>query len=1048
MSGALTTGGAPGIGGGASVRVGIQVYMTAQQALAGLQSLSNAAQRLRTDFQTLDIQLRSVDRILTYMAAGGIAVATGQFIKMAAELERMAILIGTLEGSFATANQRMDQLIGLASRAPFSLNAITDAFIKLKTAGIEPITGADGGGPLKALIDGLSAFGATDQQFNRVALAIQQMAGKGVVSLEELRQQMGDAIPTAMRLMAEGLGMTTARLISEIGKGNIEAQRGINALLTTMREKYSGMADLLTNTMGGAYRQLATQFNRLAEETRRAGFFDVITAGLRAVTEAFERLNNAIRDGGSDALSRFFEFVNSNAAGLAGAASAINAFGVAVGGLISGVVGALSELPGEVIAGGVIGFIFFGRTGAIVGAIAGTISEVVAVLGQFIGTIIAMVGQLGGALGLEVNQFLAMGVLGALLFGRIGVFAVIALGIADQIVAGIRTRIANLIAWGYGAAAQVREFFTSFSVSGAYAAGVEARDQFLRDNASQPGQAFGNINVTPLQELFGQSRSNTQVSEQNVRDTVNRFQAAVQAIRDARQQFEGRVGSINDVAGLSQQEASQVEEVTKAYQRMEDRLRSLQGREIDGFLSQQQRRLDQLRDVSARVEERARQAEAAGRTGEAAQLRQEVSSLNQQAAAFQNIMEKIKAADNARIGSRAGVVVQRYANQLNQIREQLEAAMAEFTGGRQSENAEVERVEARFATTARQLANLELQTRALRGSEQERTGTLAEITRLQTLLNDVTQRGIEIARRKAAREREDNTRDADRRIEDLNTGLSRENLNRSTNPFNDRALDILNRSEQYRNVIRQIDDTVRELRRNLEDDPSQTWIGNRIEQLETLRGAYQTFYQQVGSFQEQEAKRAKELWSDVADSVSDALGRGLEVLITQTGSLKDVMNDLFRSISRSVSKYLTDLLFSQVSGALGGAGGGGGGIFGTLFNLVGSIAGGGSLKSAMGNVFSSGMVRRFGNGAGFTNGVVSGPTLFNIGEMGEAGPEAIMPLTRIGGRLGVQASGGGSINNINITALDAASVRELFFREGGAIVDALNMRNRLNRGMR
>ena len=46
----------------------------------------------------------------------------------------------------------------------------------------------------------------------------------------------------------------------------------------------------------------------------------------------------------------------------------------------------------------------------------------------------------------------------------------------------------------------------------------------------------------------------------------------------------------------------------------------------------------------------------------------------------------------------------------------------------------------------------------------------------------------------------------------------------------------------------------------------------------------------------------------------------------------------------------------------------------------------------------------FASGGAFTNGVVSRPTSFNMGLMGEAGPEAIMPLANIGGKLGVQSA--------------------------------------------
>ena len=46
---------------------------------------------------------------------------------------------------------------------------------------------------------------------------------------------------------------------------------------------------------------------------------------------------------------------------------------------------------------------------------------------------------------------------------------------------------------------------------------------------------------------------------------------------------------------------------------------------------------------------------------------------------------------------------------------------------------------------------------------------------------------------------------------------------------------------------------------------------------------------------------------------------------------------------------------------------------------------------------------QFATGAAFTNGIVSRPTAFNMGVMGEAGPEAIMPLASIGGSLGIRA---------------------------------------------
>ena len=66
--------------------------------------------------------------------------------------------------------------------------------------------------------------------------------------------------------------------------------------------------------------------------------------------------------------------------------------------------------------------------------------------------------------------------------------------------------------------------------------------------------------------------------------------------------------------------------------------------------------------------------------------------------------------------------------------------------------------------------------------------------------------------------------------------------------------------------------------------------------------------------------------------------------------------------------------------------------------------------------------RKFALGGTFTNGIVSRPTNFNIGQMGEAGSEGILPLANVGGRLGVYAmnAGGGNAELIaEIRALRA-----------------------------
>jgi hypothetical protein len=128
-----------------------------------------------------------------------------------------------------------------------------------------------------------------------------------------------------------------------------------------------------------------------------------------------------------------------------------------------------------------------------------------------------------------------------------------------------------------------------------------------------------------------------------------------------------------------------------------------------------------------------------------------------------------------------------------------------------------------------------------------------------------------------------------------------------------------------------------------------------------------------------------------------------------------VLNSLNRIIDKLLDRTLDSFLDSMFKS-------GSGGILGGLFGGDGApkyaspFAGSASVSSltpnALGGVYGS--PQRFANGGAFTNSVVSAPTLFRfanggaLGEMGEAGPEAIMPLKRgPNGALGVQMHGGG-----------------------------------------
>ena len=144
-------------------------------------------------------------------------------------------------------------------------------------------------------------------------------------------------------------------------------------------------------------------------------------------------------------------------------------------------------------------------------------------------------------------------------------------------------------------------------------------------------------------------------------------------------------------------------------------------------------------------------------------------------------------------------------------------------------------------------------------------------------------------------------------------------------------------------------------------------------------------------------------------SLSRSLSGALQSVAFDGQKLGDSLKDIGRSMANTALNAALKPVTNHFSGIITG------GVDSLLKGL---------LPFANGASFSQGRVTAFANG-----GVVNGPTTFPMrdgtGLMGEAGPEAIMPLTRgADGRLGVQANGGGGTSIVmNISTPDVEGFR-------------------------
>ena len=173
-----------------------------------------------------------------------------------------------------------------------------------------------------------------------------------------------------------------------------------------------------------------------------------------------------------------------------------------------------------------------------------------------------------------------------------------------------------------------------------------------------------------------------------------------------------------------------------------------------------------------------------------------------------------------------------------------------------------------------------------------------------------------------------------------------------------------------------------------------------------------------------------------ANAIGTAFTNSFKSVIDGSATTQEALAGFFKNIGnyfldmamQIIQKMIEMAILNTIVGLLpGGGGGGGGGSKAPALALPGFAANGayfdkGMAEFAKGGAFAKNKIVPYAKG-----GIVNKPTMFayanggsgRFGLMGEAGPEAIMPLRRgANGKLGVESSGGG-VGNV-VVNVDAS----------------------------
>lgn len=1006
----------PSSGGGGTTNIGINVQTNIDQSIRQFnqlnQTINNFANKANRNldkvgkgFQGLDVHMRRINAnvILLGFAFAGLASKANDFFQRGVNMELFSKRMETVSGSVVAAKKDIENIVELAKTVPVTLETLTKAFIKLKSAGIEPITGPNGQGPLKAMAEALAAFGGTDEQFDRAIMSIVQIAGKGVVMMEEIKQQLGEAVPTAIRVFARELNMTVAEFFAAVEAGAVSAEK-LKDLFRGFEETYGGSSLKILDTFSGSVGQLNTALSILAKtifvdtQTMRhfTGIVQLVTTKIYALDEFLKTPK------GQEWIDNLWEGFKNVVLYVEKAISPIGEFIGLLGQISSQVQSTLSSLPPEVVGGGIIGFILFGKLGAVAGALYSRYSEEInKAVTATIDAISRIKASIDNILGTSALSTIALGgILGYLLAGprgALGGAVLAALTVAEEewqralnelLIKYEKFKLTllgmtRIYVPGDENKSWFEYLFGSFDTDEEVAAKIKQRIDALRQEL-EASTKFGvdvpvkiNLpNLTPMRQLLDEAEQTTDRIATNIIKTFDGISEATMRaasevkvkIFDAEQMFPSKEEAI---AKLTELESVAFEKI-----------------------AQLQDRASQLGDQITI---------AASNNMMADNLKAELSAVNEELERMVNLreesMSKLKEIkllpDNA--VSQIGALRDELVNYISamdtsfQSTDQMKIAMEGFR----------ERIE----QTQIALQDMTLTDEQRAEVTEVLIDSQNQLASAMDLVNQKAQAAAPVFEENAVRNQQlaNSIADLQRRADALNLGTKMEMSAQQVASAQGRIDSLLDAIKlKILQVQQQADKGL----------ISQATAQSSISALERIAAQAEATRDRLVSSAQQADAAWQQLGQSILSAVEGAISDAIYGLVTGTKSMKDVLVDLWNAVTRAVANYIAKLIMASLFGGMGG--GGGGGIFGAIF----------------------------GGGAAASSQAMQAMQSTQMASMSSSTQQMAPQFIRR--RSDSQQSGMFTPLSINIQAVDAKSVQELFMKHGSILHASINHRMRLN----
>ncbi len=186
------------------------------------------------------------------------------------KIQRMENTLVTSTGSIEGARTEMAYLRTVTDKLGTSLVASVEPYAKL-AASVNDMSQSDLHTVFEGFSTALAATHASAEKVQGTFLALQQIASKGKLNMQDLRRQLAEHIPGAMKIAADAMEMTMEQFVEAVRKGTIETNEWLVKAATGFEEKFKEGAERAAKSVKAELERMSTALAVFQSEVFQSG---------------------------------------------------------------------------------------------------------------------------------------------------------------------------------------------------------------------------------------------------------------------------------------------------------------------------------------------------------------------------------------------------------------------------------------------------------------------------------------------------------------------------------------------------------------------------------------------------------------------------------------------------------------------------------------------------------------------------------------------------------------------------------------------------------